>query len=175
MTISDWLVILAIIIAPILAVQVQKIIESRRSKRERKLQVFKALMATRATPLSPIHVEALNMIDIEFYDDKMLGNYPLRGTSCILDGNESRYRRSLWDFTITENILQTKKPVRSFFGKFDGQMALDVLVVMKGISGNLELVTTLNISVLNASTSLQRHLELYLRRPEHLYLNGFWQ
>lgn len=72
MTISDWLVIIAIIIAPILAVQIQKFIENRKVIKERKMQVFRTLMATRATPLSPLHVEALNMIDIEFHKDKKI-------------------------------------------------------------------------------------------------------
>lgn len=67
MTISDWLVIFAILIAPILAIQIQKFIEARKEARGRKMQIFRALMATRATPLYPAHVEALNMIDIEFY------------------------------------------------------------------------------------------------------------
>ena len=70
MSISDWTVIIAILVAPLLAIQVQKIIESIKETRARKMQIFKALMATRATPLSPIHVEALNMIDIEFYKNK---------------------------------------------------------------------------------------------------------
>lgn len=72
MTISDWLVIIAIIIAPILAVQIQKFIENRKVIKERKMQVFRTLMATRATSLSPLHVEALNMIDIEFHKDKKI-------------------------------------------------------------------------------------------------------
>ena len=70
MTISDWLVILAIIIAPILAVQVQKILEAIKETKNNKMELFKSLMATRATPLYPKHVEALNMIDIEFYKNK---------------------------------------------------------------------------------------------------------
>ncbi|MCD4780092.1 MAG: hypothetical protein K8S27_06030 [Candidatus Omnitrophica bacterium] len=70
MTISDWLAILAIITAPILAVQVQKIIETVKEIKNKKMQIFKALMATRATPLYSAHVEALNMIDIEFYKEK---------------------------------------------------------------------------------------------------------
>jgi len=71
-TISDWLVILAIIIAPVLAVQIQKFIENKKEKRERKMQIFRTLMATRATPLYAQHVEALNMIDIEFFEDKTI-------------------------------------------------------------------------------------------------------
>lgn len=74
MTISDWLVIVAMIIAPILAVQVQKFVEKRKEIKERKMQIFRTLMATRATPLSPLHVEALNMIDIVFHKDKNIVN-----------------------------------------------------------------------------------------------------
>lgn len=58
--------IAAIILGPILAVQAQKYIELRRDIRSRKLQIFRTLMATRATTLAPLHVEALNLIDIEF-------------------------------------------------------------------------------------------------------------
>ncbi len=66
MTIADALMIIAVILGPILAVQVQKRIELWRSGRERKIHIFKILMATRGTPVTPNHVEALNLIDIEF-------------------------------------------------------------------------------------------------------------
>ncbi|MGB7582264.1 MAG: DUF6680 family protein [Sedimentisphaerales bacterium] len=79
MTTSDWLVltnsvcvIVAIIVAPILAIRVENIIESKKEEKERKLRIFKALMATRATRVSPQHVEALNMIDIEFFGCKKI-------------------------------------------------------------------------------------------------------
>ncbi len=72
MTISDWLVILAIIIAPILAVRIQKFMDRRKEEKERKMHVFRTLMATRAAPLSPLHVEALNMIDIVFHKEKRI-------------------------------------------------------------------------------------------------------
>jgi len=58
--------IVAILVGPILAVQAQKYIELRREARSRKLHIFRTLMATRATTLAPLHVEALNLIDIEF-------------------------------------------------------------------------------------------------------------
>ena len=66
MTISDCAMIAAVILGPILAVQTQKIIEAWRAGRERKMWIFKTLMATRGTPVSPAHVQALNMIDLEF-------------------------------------------------------------------------------------------------------------
>lgn len=64
----DILTILAIILAPFLAVFVQRKIDLWRGKRERKLDIFKTLMATRDTVLSPNHVRALNMIDLEFQE-----------------------------------------------------------------------------------------------------------
>ena len=70
MTISDWLIIVAILSAPTLAIQIQKGIERKREEKERKMYVFRTLMTTRANPMNPQHVEALNMIDIEFYENK---------------------------------------------------------------------------------------------------------
>jgi len=72
MTISDWLVIAAIVVAPILAIQVQKFIERRKEIKGRKIQIFRALMTTRANRLLPEHIQALNMIDIEFYGDQKI-------------------------------------------------------------------------------------------------------
>lgn len=69
----DWLVILATIAGPILAVQAQKWIERLRERRGRKLWVFQQLMATRATRLSTDHVQSLNMIDLVFYGRHFLG------------------------------------------------------------------------------------------------------
>lgn len=63
----DWLTLLAVLLSPLLAVQVTAFIERRRQSRERRLNIFRTLMGTRATGLSPDHVQALNMIDIEFY------------------------------------------------------------------------------------------------------------
>jgi hypothetical protein len=66
MTLSDGLIIIAILIAPFLAVFAQRQIDLWREQRQRKLWVFKTLMATRGRTLSPEHVQALNMIELEF-------------------------------------------------------------------------------------------------------------
>ena len=68
MTISDWLMIIAVLVAPFLAVYVQKKIETWKSQRDTKLWIFKTLMATRGATLSSQKVQALNMIDLEFSD-----------------------------------------------------------------------------------------------------------
>jgi len=65
-TVADVLTIAAILIAPVAAVQIQKWLEVFREERGRRLWVFKTLMATRAATVSPDHVQALNMIDLEF-------------------------------------------------------------------------------------------------------------
>jgi hypothetical protein len=65
-TISDWLIILATISGPILAVQAQKFIERARARHDQRLSIFYRLMAYRATQLAPERIQALNMIDLEF-------------------------------------------------------------------------------------------------------------
>ena len=72
MEVSDFLVILAILVAPLLAVEVQKRLDIMREDRRRKEFIFKTLMSTRAAVVSPRHVEALNMIDLEFVGKKYL-------------------------------------------------------------------------------------------------------
>jgi hypothetical protein len=66
MKLSDILMILAVLVGPIIAVQLTRYLDDKKEKRERKLQVFKTLMATRAYITSWDHVGALNRIDLEF-------------------------------------------------------------------------------------------------------------
>ena len=58
--------IVAILLGPILALWIQRISERKRNRRNRKLFIFKELMATRATRTNPRHVDALNAIEVEF-------------------------------------------------------------------------------------------------------------
>jgi hypothetical protein len=73
LTVSDEVLVSATVLGPILAVQAQKWIEKTTNKRRQKLNVFYALMATRATRLAPDHVQALNRIDLEFSGSWFLG------------------------------------------------------------------------------------------------------
>lgn len=68
---KDIIMTTAVIIGPILAVQIQKILEQFREKKQNRLYIFRTLMSTRAQRLSREHVQALNMIDIEFYGRKI--------------------------------------------------------------------------------------------------------
>ncbi len=74
MTTDQWLVIIsasvsviAVLASPVIALEVQKRLDDRRGIRERKMAIFRRLMTTRATQMSPAHVEALNGIEVEFY------------------------------------------------------------------------------------------------------------
>lgn len=59
-------IVLATLAGPILAVQAQKMIERATERWNAKKRVFYSLMATRAARVAPDHVQALNMIDLEF-------------------------------------------------------------------------------------------------------------
>lgn len=67
---TDIIMILAVFLGPIVAVRLTRFLDNRKEVRERKLFVFKTLMATRAYTLAPAHVEALNRIDLEFETKK---------------------------------------------------------------------------------------------------------
>lgn len=68
---SSIAIVLATFIGPIAAVQVQKYIEKSREIKERKLAIYKTLMATRNELIFSLEqVRALNLIKIEFYKEK---------------------------------------------------------------------------------------------------------
>ncbi len=71
MQISNFIMILAVVVSPLVAVQVQKYIERARERYRRKFGIFQTLMATRQNRVSLAHVQALNMIPLEFYGTKL--------------------------------------------------------------------------------------------------------
>ena len=68
-----WITIGAVIISPLLAVQIQRWLDASREKRNRREEVFHTLMATRAAKLSAEHVSSLNRIDIEWFGSRIFG------------------------------------------------------------------------------------------------------
>lgn len=63
------LTIVAIYVGPIRALKIQRRLDDERETRNRKLHIFKTLMSNRVLRLSPLYVQALNLIDIEFTAD----------------------------------------------------------------------------------------------------------
>ncbi len=68
MSLLSILTILAIIIGPCLAVWGNGYLDRRREQRARKMDIFRTLMRTRDARLSPDHIAALNLVEIEFVD-----------------------------------------------------------------------------------------------------------
>ncbi len=67
---ADAAIVFATLVGPVLAVQAQKWLERRRMVDDRRREIFRRLMATRAATLSTTFVEALNAIPVEFYGSR---------------------------------------------------------------------------------------------------------
>ena len=71
----DNVSVVALIVGPLLAVIVARMLDDRRARRARRMDVFRKLMATRRERLSFEHVSALNLVEVEFRDShKLLKN-----------------------------------------------------------------------------------------------------
>jgi len=65
-----WVSVLAILLGPITGVVIARYLDDRRENKSRKWKIFSGLMRTRKMGLSPEHVESLNLVEIEFYDNQ---------------------------------------------------------------------------------------------------------
>jgi len=64
---DTWAVVLATGIGPVAAVGISLWREARNSLKIRQLWVFRTLMMTRRLGISPDHVNALNLVEVDFY------------------------------------------------------------------------------------------------------------
>lgn len=72
----DIATLAAIVLGPILAVAVDRIQSRWTDSKRRRLETFRDLMRTRRARLDPVHVGALNLVDLEFYGrEKVIGAY----------------------------------------------------------------------------------------------------
>lgn len=62
-------IIAAVFLGPITAVFITRFIDHRRLKHGRRMDVFRTLMRTRRMTLTPDHVGALNLVEIEFHGE----------------------------------------------------------------------------------------------------------
>jgi hypothetical protein len=69
-SLESWLTIAAILVGPLAALLIQKKLEDRGARVDRKVRIFRDLMANRASRLSAPYVQALNGIETEFYGDR---------------------------------------------------------------------------------------------------------
>lgn len=85
MNLTEILTIVAIVLAPAIAILVGRYLDDRKEKKEAKLWVFRTLMATRATPMSQEHIRALNMIDVTFYGNNKKSRKVVDAWKFLLD------------------------------------------------------------------------------------------
>lgn len=69
-SLEGWLTIIAIVLGPLLAFEVQRRRDNRRERRNRKLEIYRRLMMTLKAPMAPSHVDAINSIQVEFHTDE---------------------------------------------------------------------------------------------------------
>ena len=95
---KDWLVIVATLLSPVIAVQVTEFLNRRRQSREEQLRIFRTLMATRASTLDAAHVQALNTIDVVFSGRSVKQEAVRRQWKQYLDHlNDTNYPREHWE------------------------------------------------------------------------------
>ena len=99
--ISYWIMIIAVFLGPIVAVQLTRYLDNKNEVKNRKLEIFRTLMSTRAYSISWEHVSALNRIDVEF-DNK------IPKEKVVLNSWKS-YLDLLGDKSITGETWSTKR------------------------------------------------------------------
>ena len=70
MNISDFSIVFATFMGPVVAVQLQKYLDRKGETNRRQVEIFRALMANRVTSNSPQYVNALNAVPLEFHKVK---------------------------------------------------------------------------------------------------------
>jgi len=68
LSIFELITLIALVAGPVIAVLIARHLDDRRAKRNRQLDIFRTLMRTRRMTISPDHVGALNLVEIEFQE-----------------------------------------------------------------------------------------------------------
>jgi hypothetical protein len=158
-----WIYMVAILLSPLIAVQVTVWIQRYQEKRLRKLSIFKTLMATRASGLAAEHVQALNMIDIEFYGKDKKSREILRAWKAYLDHLTSGTPATeVWGSRREELFIELlhamasclkyefdKTDIRrtSYFPVGHGEIETDQIRIRRGLVAVLEGKAALPVSV----------------------------
>lgn len=149
-----WINVLAVALSPLIAVQVSEWLSRRRAARDRRLDVFRTLMTTRATRLSGDHVQALNMIDLEFAGDDRHDRAIREAWKAYLDHlNDRDTDGQVWaarrDELFFEMLMQMAKTLGysidktdlrrlTYFPRGHGQLEEDQYRIRKGILAIVE-------------------------------------
>ena len=99
MTLPEILTIIALLLSPLIAVQASDWLADLKDKKQRRFRVYRTLMASRARRLAPDHVEALNLIDVEFHGSDKKSKAVLNAWKAYLDhlNTEREPNAAVWD------------------------------------------------------------------------------
>jgi hypothetical protein len=191
-TLNIWdtaLIGTATLIGPILAVQAQKWLERHRVTKERRMQIFRILMATRAVNLSAGHVEALNAIPIEFYgpSNSKLKTITDDWQSYLDHLNSHQTNADLWAQKRVELLstmllgmsrylglaLNRSEIEKVYYPTGHNQIESDMTVIRRGIAQVLSGETSIPMAVrefpvsddaVSAQTELFKQLTIWLKK-----------
>jgi len=107
--------IVAVFIGPIVAVQLTELLRRRQDTQKRRVHVFRTLMATRRSNLAATHIEALNLLELEFHSSHAQDKKVVDGWKMYLghlcdpnyqpkDGWEQRRQELLVDLLYEMNV-----------------------------------------------------------------------
>jgi len=154
MSLGEFLTILAILLAPLVAIQGSLYLARKREKKERRRQVFNSLMATRASRLSLEHTRTLNMIDVEFYGKDKASKRVVQAWKVYLDHLEDKslcessleawiskgndlFVDLLYQMAVSLDYEFEKVSIKktSYFPVSYGQMEEEQKIIREGLSG----------------------------------------
>jgi hypothetical protein len=183
---TDVAIIGATLLGPILAVQAQKWLERRRDVKERRLAIFRTLMATRAATLSPVHVEALNAVPVEFYGAGGKVKQINEAWKLYLDHHDDRLvMNDVWGQKRQDLFLDLLHLLSEFIGysfsraqlgrdiyspRAHGELETEQTIIRKGLVGLFKGDISLPMAVKEfpaseAAPELQAALRKYLGEP----------
>lgn len=117
--------VVGVITAPIVAFRIQ----NYKEQKKRKFEIFKTLLATRANLTSLEHLQALNMIDIEYYEEENISQLLdiYRDHLNSYPQNQSKNAQNYWEEKRIDYLIDLLHDMSLFFG-YD----LDKVILKKG-------------------------------------------
>lgn len=95
--ITDIIMIIVIFAGPIVAVQLTEYLRNKKDSRDRKVHIFRTLMATRSAPLAAMHIEALNLVELEFQAHPDASSTVVAAARLYMDHlRDSQYPKDMW-------------------------------------------------------------------------------
>jgi hypothetical protein len=160
---KEWVVVIATLLSPLIAIQVSKWLERRTQARDEQVRIFKTLMATRAANLDPRHVESLNVIDVVFHAGDKKEIEIRRLWKQYLDHlNDRAYPQDVWGVKRIELLVELLHAMAVFLGfDFDKTHIKNQAYFPEGY-GDLENDQTVNRKALREILTGQRSLPMWV-------------